>query len=245
MSVGQIAYKMSFELSPIILTGGVASAIPGGMLPIISITEALNFATGLLSGGNVSLNNFFANFQPLAGATLVDNEIGTYPFANQAVAANAIIARPLAISMKMICTVKTPLGYATKLATMMALQATLSKHNASGGTYIVATPSYFYTDCIMTAMKDVSTGAAGHQAQTEWQFDFAKPLLTLADAEQAQNLLMSKISSGTEIGGQPAWSGLAPTVGAPPSLAAPSLVPAASGPVGAGTAPAIAAPTGS
>lgn len=236
MNPGLAAYKLSFQLSPIIFTNGIASAIPGGMLPIIAITEALNFTEGLLSGGdNINLDDFFANFEPLSGASLVDNQLGKYPFANQAVAANAIIAQPLVISLRMIVPVRNSLGYPTKTATMLALQAAISKHNGSGGTYIVATPSFFYTDCIMTGMRDASSGAS-KQAQNAWQIDFEKPLLTLAQAQISMNSLMSKISSGAQISGQPAWSGLSPTVGVPPSLAASSVIPAASGAAGAGTA---------
>lgn len=237
ISPGLAAYKLSFQLSPIILTGGIAGAIPGGMLPIIAITEAINFVDGLLSGGENmdDLDQFFANFHPLPGATVLDQQIGEYPFANQAVAANAVIAQPLTISMRMICPATKEAGYALKLATMLALQATLKQHNATGGTYTIMTPSYFYTNCVMLRMTDTSS-AESKQAQNTWQLDFKKPLLTLEDAQQAQNNLMSQISSGTAIDGAPAWSGIAPTTGNPASLAAPSLIPAASNPAGAGTA---------
>ena len=237
LSPGLAAYRLSFQLSPIILTGGVAGLIPGGMLPIISITEALNFTEGLLSGsdGLDDLDGFFATFHPLPGSTMIDQVIGTYPFANQATAANAIIRQPLKISYRMLCPAKDDAGYALKLATMIALQATLAQHNGQGGTYICATPSFFYTDCVMGPMVDVST-AASKQAQNTWQLDFVKPLITLAEAQAAQNNLMSQISAGTPINGVPAWSGIAPTTGNPASLAAPSLIPAASNPVGAGTA---------
>jgi hypothetical protein len=236
MSAGMAAYKLSFELSPIIFTNGIADKIPGGMLPIIAITEALNFTVGLLSGGdNINLDNFFANFRPLPGGTLVDNQIGMYPFANQEVAANAIISQPLAISMLMLCPVRQRLGYASKLASMMALQKALDSHNSSGGTYTIATPSYFYTNCVMTGMRDITNGESA-QAQSAWQLDFAQPLLTLEQATQAENSLISKITKGTPFNEAPAWSGLSPTVGLPPTLAAPSIIPAASGAAGAGAA---------
>lgn len=234
---GQAAYRLTFQLSPVIMTGGVASLIPGGMLPLISISQAINFTFGLLSGaGEIDLDNFFANFQPVAGATLIDNQIGTYPFANQSVAANAIIAMPLKVSLLMIAPARDTGGYATKLATMMAMQATFAQHNQQGGTYTVATPSFFYTDCIMTGMQDVTPGQS-KQVQMAWRFDFTKPLVTLQDAAQAQNALMSKITNGTMFNGAPAWSGLGPVVGLPWTAAAPGVVPAAVNPAGAGNAP--------
>jgi hypothetical protein len=240
ISPGLAAYKLSFQLSPIILTGGIATAIPGGALPIISITEAINFTEGLLSGGDNldDLDGFFANFRPLPGSSIIDQQIGKYPLANAAIAANSVIAQPLAISMRMICPASAEGSYATKLATMLALQATLSQHNAQGGTYTIATPSFFFVNCVMTGMRDTSA-ADDKQAQNTWQLDFEKPLLTLADAQQAQNNLMSQITNGTAIDGVPSWSGLAPTVGNPASVAAPSIIPAASNPAGSGTAASI------
>ena len=238
--IEQIAYQLSFEISPIILTGGIAAAIPGGMLPIIVFTEAINFVDGLLSGNeNIELDGFFANFEVMAGASLIDQEIAHYPFANQAVAANAVIAQPLAVSMRMVCPVKNAAGYPLKLATLMALQTALVQHNGSGGTYTIATPSYFYTNCLMTGMRDVSTDES-NQAQFIWQLDFEQPLLTLQQAQQAQNSLLSKLTGGTQLNagadGSVGWSGLAATVGLPPSLASSSVIPSATSSASAGVA---------
>lgn len=203
----------------------------------MSITQALSFVDGLLSGGDdlTDLDDFFAHFVPVPGSTLADQQIGKYPFANQTVAANAVIAQPLNISLRMICPARDESGYALKLATMQALQATVTAHNASGGTYIVATPSHFYTNLVFLRLYDVARGD-DVQVQNTYQWDFEAPLLTLQAAQQAQNNLMSQITNGTAITGAPAWSGLGPTVGNPLSIAAPSVVPAATGPAGAGTA---------
>ena len=236
ISAGGVAFKMAFQLSPIIFTGGIASFIPGGMLPIILITQALSFAEGLLSGGDdLDLDDFFANFVPLPGSTLGTQTIGKYTFANQAVAANAVIRQPLNISLRMICPARGEAGYALKLATMTALQAAVANHNASGGTYTIATPSYFYTNCVFLDLKDTSNNAS-QQAQNTYQWDFEQPLLTLQDAIQAQNNLMSQITAGTPISGAPTWSGLGPTVGNPSSLGVLGTVPAADGVAGAQTA---------
>lgn len=236
MNAALAAFKLAFQLSPIILVDGIAASIPGTMLPIIAITESLNFAVGLLSGGeNLELDDFFANFEPMPGGTIIDNQVGHYPFANQAVAANAIIKQPFQISMRMICPVREPFGYATKLATMTALQAALDKHNNSGGTYTIATPAFFYTNCIMTGMRDASSQDS-RQAQNAWQLDFEQPLITQVQADQAQNALMSRMSAGTPFDGPPTWSGLAPNVGTTAGLIGSSVVPAASGAAGAGVA---------
>lgn len=234
LSQGQAEFKLAYELSPIIFTNGIAANVPGGGLPIISITESDTFTAGILSGGDVATDDFFASFRPLAGGSLVDNAVGEYPFANQAVAANAIIANPLKISMLMICPVKDSAGYQTKLSVMNSLQAAFQQHGILGGTYTVVTPSHFYTDCILTGMRDITSGDS-KQAMTLWQLDFTQPLLTQNQALQVQNNLMSKISAGLPVSGDPpSYSGLSPTVNQPPSLAQPSVVPAASGLPGSG-----------
>lgn len=231
-------FALTYEISPIILTGGAAANVAGGMIPIVSLTESSNFDTGLLSGGDADdTSNFFAHFVPMPGATLIDQDIGRYAFANQAVAANAVITKPLVISMKMICPARGENGgYANKLAVLTALQKTIAQHNLSGGTYTVVTPSFSWENLVMLTLRDISANASA-QPQTEWQWDFYQPLLTQQQANQAQNNLMSKASAGTQIqkaddGGVP-WSSVDNTVGNPPSLAATSVVPAASGASGA------------
>lgn len=230
-------FQLSYEISPIILTGGSSSGVPGGMTPIISLTQPDAFSGGLPgAGSDQGLDSYFARYSPLPGGTLIENEVGQYPFANQAVAANAIIAQPIKISLLMICPAKLPGDYANKLATITALQGSLKDHINQGGTFTVATPSFIWTDLLLLRLFDVTSGET-KQVQMEWQWDFYRPLLTLEEAEAAQNNLMSKISGGTPVDGDPpTWSGTSPTVGNPPSLAASSTVPAASNLLGASAA---------
>lgn len=235
ISSGYEAYRLSFQLSPIILTRGIASYIPGGMLPIIAITESLSFLQGLLSGGDVIGDQFFANFEPLPGSRIISQRLGKYPFANQSVAANAVIPQPKNVSMRMVCPAKDEAGYAVKLATMLALQATLEQHNAAGGTYTVATPSFFFTNCVMLDMYDTSASDS-KQPQNTWQIDFERPLLTLQDAENVQNGLMQQITNGISVGQAPSITGLANTIGNVLSLATLSTLTAATNPAGSGTA---------
>lgn len=217
---GMALYKLAFQLSPIILTGGVTRSFPGFALPIIAITEALNFPLGLLSGGvNVELDRFFANYRPMQGASIINQEIGKYPFANQTVAANAVITQPLNISLEMIVPVQNRFGYLAKLAIMTALQAVLKQHNATGGTYIIATPSHIYTNCVMTGMRDISTTTSA-QVQNTWQLDFEKPLLTLEEAQGALTSLYQQLTDNTPLK-NPAFSGVQPSA----TLASPSVAP--------------------
>jgi hypothetical protein len=229
MSSGLSAFTLAFTISPIVLQNGIAQNIPGGVLPLISITESLNFTAGLLSGGDpLDFDDFFAHFVPLPGSSLNRQVIGKYPFANQAVAANAVIQQPTNISLRMICPAKGDGGYAIKLATMTALQAAIKKHNASGGTYIVATPSFIYTNCIFLDLPDVSR-TDDKQAQNTYQWDFEAPLLTLQDAQAAQSGLMSQLTAQTPMSGTPSTSGLAQGTGQPQSLNTAGAIPAAQG----------------
>lgn len=212
-SVSKEIFRLGYEISPIILTGKsqVTQLIPFGMLPIISLTESINFARGILGGAeNLELNDFFAHFEPLPGGSLISNRVGDYPFANQRVAANAIISDPLRISLRMICPARGPGGYLTKLATMSALRATLNLHSTTGGTYIVATPAFIYTDCLLTDLRDI-TQSSGRQVQAEFQWDFTRPLITEEDALEALNAQMTAIASGVPTTG--ASTGGALTIG--------------------------------
>jgi hypothetical protein len=192
-------YDLAFQVSPIILNGGLAANTLGGMIPIIGLTGQLaSFATSALLSGSLSTDDFYAKFVPLPGATVINNAVGTYPFANQNVAANAIISQPKNVSLLMIAPVKGTAGYLSKLAVFTSLQTSLAAHCAAGGTFHVATPSYVYLDCILTAMTDVTSGESKQQ-QTQWQLDFVQPLVTQSAASAAFNALIGKLSGGAQI----------------------------------------------
>lgn len=231
-SAGRQLFQLGYQASPIILSGQsqVTQLMPGGLLPIIAITQGIAFVQGLLHQTTpTDLNRFFANFSPMPGSTLIENEVATYPFANQAIAANAIISQPRRVSLKMDCPVQGPGTYLTKLATLTALRATLDLHNTTGGTYIVATPGQIYPNCLLNRLADITSGP-GHQVQVSWQFDFVQPLLTFSQAEGAQNTLMGQLTGGlfTEGG----WSGILAAAGEQLSGALGSLVPAAQSIIG-------------
>lgn len=197
-SFGYDLFKLANEISPIILTGGIADDVWGGKLPIITITEPLNFAAGILSGGGpLDLDNFFARFRPVPGGSIIDNQIGEYPFANQSVAANAIISQPLRIAMLMKCPAKGPFGFSVKFITFLALQATLAEHVNLGGLFTIVTPAFIYTDCILLGLRDVTAGST-NQAQETWQFDFLQPLVTLDQAQSALSNLMDRFDRGVK-----------------------------------------------
>lgn len=189
--------QLSFQVCPIILTGGIAGQIPGGMIPVISLFY------GQTSGGSTlglpfdigDLDDAFGAFNILPGGTLVSQSIGKYPFANQYVAANAVIEEPLTLSVIMDAPMRGANAWAIKNSVFTALKATLDAHNSLGGLYTVATPAYLYQNLIMTSLTDNSRGNTT-LPQNAWRFDFEKPLVALADLQGAQNQLMGKISLG-------------------------------------------------
>ena len=229
-AVGRDIFRLGFEISPIILHHGIAVDLPGSILPIVALTEGPNLLTGLLSGSDFTLDNAFAHYRPLPGTTLFDLEFGQYPFANQATAANAIITRPLRVSLLMECPVRHAGGYASKFLTINLMKSVLDIHHSRGGSYMIATPSYLYVDCLLRSLRDA--GGEGSQAQTTWQWDFEQPLIALSKAESAQNAAMSKLGpNGTRSTGQ--TSGFSSSVGSSGSGAGQSILPSASGVSGA------------
>jgi hypothetical protein len=229
-SLGQVQFKVSYQRSPITLVGGIADNIVGGILPVMSVLQSAGFG-GILGSSSLGLDEFFADYYPMPGSTLIDNQIGNYPFANMAVAANATIAQPLTCSLLMRCPVKEGTTYQQKLAIMTSLQNTLKNHCTLGGTFTVATPSFYYTNCILALLSDVSAGETV-QTQVGWKWDFVKPLVTLQDAELQYNAQMRLLNSGAATNGQ--TSGSALTVGQPLSLGSPATQPTARTSPGAG-----------
>jgi hypothetical protein len=214
----RFAYDLAFQVSPIILVDGIASNSIGGMLPIIGLTGQLAAAfQGAASSGSLSEDDFFARFLPVPGSTLVSQQVATYPFANQAVAANATIQQPLNISLRMIAPVKDTAGYLTKLAIFTSLQNSLVAHNAAGGRYHIATPAFIFTNCLMLQMTDIGD-ASSRQQMVQFQIDFTRPLVTGEQLTQTYNSLMSKLSSGGQVtppttAGTSFWSNPAVAVG--------------------------------
>jgi hypothetical protein len=190
--------QLSYQVCPIILTGGSAEQIPGGMLPMLSLfvsgeTDALGMPDIL------TLDDSFGAFNVLPGGTLVSQQIAKYPFANQWVAANAVVKDVLTVSVIMDAPMRGPNAWQVKQTVFTGLKATLDRHNNKGGTYTVATPAYMYENMVMISMTDNSRGN-NSLPQNAWRFDFEKPLVTISDLQGAQNLWMQKATNGVPVG---------------------------------------------
>lgn len=206
-------YKLGFQISPVILTDGVASAIPGGMLPIVALTQTASFVTGLLSGGAslTDTDQYFCHWRAAPGGTLVNYDIGRYPFANQTVAANALLKQPNLLTMIMTAPINENNGAMTKLATLSALQAALEAHANLGGTYTIATPATIYSACVLKSVRDITPSNTA-TPQEVWQWEFEQPLITESAAASAINSLLSKIDGGDKITSS-AWTNTTAALG--------------------------------
>jgi hypothetical protein len=199
------AYDAAFQTSPIIMSGGLFSSALGGLMTLSSLASSV---INSVTGSDVLPT---VRYVPLPGATVINNTVATYPFANRNVAGNAVIRNPKNVSLMMIAPVNSVGGYLLKMATFMALQSTFEAHTAAGGTFHVLTPSYPFFDCLMTTMTDVTSGE-GHQQQIMWQIDFVQPLVTQQQAQQAYNGMMSAIAGGKQLTTS-SWSGAASAAG--------------------------------
>ena len=208
-SAGRSLYKLSYQISPIILVNGLAENITEQMLPIVALTQSVDFATGLLSG-SINIDEFLCHFEVIPGGNLISNQVGQYPFANQAVAANAIIAQPLRVALHMKCPVNTDGGHLSKFVTLSALKGALDYHIQLGGTFTVVTPSFIYDNCLLLDLKDVSNSQS-KQVQNAWQWEFYRPLIAVSQTETAQSSLISKLTNGDRVI-SPSWSGLSQSI---------------------------------
>lgn len=200
-STGLSVFKAVYELSPIILNGGILGGggidFPGQMMPIIAFTEGVNFPFSILSSGDFpSFDRFFAHYQVLPGSSLVKQQIATYTFANATVAANAVIAEPLQVSLLMICPIQNKLGWTEKLGIITGLKWLFDRHNLLGGTYTILTPAYTYTNCVMRGMHDASSQLT-KQVQNTFQLDFEKPLLLKSEVDSILSALGQVIKEAT------------------------------------------------
>ncbi|EBD6267041.1 hypothetical protein DRV38_20945 [Salmonella enterica subsp. enterica serovar Offa] len=202
------AFKLAFEVSPILLVDGIASKIPGGVMPIAVLTEGLSIVNGLLHGEIRTRS--MAAFTPMAGTTLIQQEISNLNFYNQVTAANATIRKPNRVVMQMIRPASTEDGgYATKGMTFTALKMALDMHNQYGGCYTVMTPSFIYTRCLMRSFVDTSGfSEQNKQVQHTWQLEFEQPLSSVEQTVTTLASVLDKFDKGIPEDGPLSWSGI-------------------------------------
>lgn len=241
-------WKLSYQVSPIFLTGPPVSNVPNGMLPFLSIVdpgafpatsnEAYSYSSTsgvappqlqMVALNQKSLDEAFGAFNVLAGGSLIQQTVAKYPFANQSYAANAILRDPLHVSLIWDTPMRGANAWGQKLTVMQSVKQRLDSHNNGGGTYIVVTPAYVYDNMVMLSLTDASRGSS-NLPQNAWRFDFERPLIVLQELRRAQSALMSKLTNGVITDGN--WSGPAaglgsvtsqPNMGSGPNAPIPSM----------------------
>lgn len=237
-------YEYSYQTNPVILEQGIAKT---GAMSISLLLQTFNYpygATGLASPDSFE----FARFRPLPGHTLMQNDVATYPVANQSVAANAVITNPLSISMEMIVPASAAITVSRKLAIMTSLKQALNNHTAQGGWYNVCTPSFIYTGCLLTSLVDASEDGFGSQPQVRWVWNFIQPLISTPSlsSDVALSPSLNTITRQTQNAGDPPGSlYLNTNFNLSSSNISQNFVPANSGTVGANIAPTTSATSNS
>lgn len=177
-------------------------------MPIAVLTEGLSIANGLLHGDIRARS--MAAFTPIAGTTLVQQDICNLNFYNQVTAANATVRKPNRVVMQMIRPASTEDGgYTTKGMTFTALKMALDMHNQYGGCYTVMTPSFIYTRCLMRSFIDTSGfSEQNKQVQHTWQIEFEQPLSSVEQTVKTLANVLDKFDKGMPSDGPLSWSGI-------------------------------------
>ena len=220
MANGFPAFQRSYEISPIILQGGLAANLPDGAMTILTLTE----------GAEVTYpdpDQYFAHFKVQPGSSMQDWGIAEYPFANMVMAANAVVQNPLRVSLQMLVPAKSNVagsGYPFKSARMSAIKAMLDAHITQGGYFTVATPAFTYVDCLLVSMRDIGSGG-DKQVQLAYQLDFVQPLITQQAATQTFNNSYNKLNGGLPTSAPLTNSGVSNSIGNTGSQAVPPYTP--------------------
>lgn len=170
------------------------------------------------------IDQYFAHFKVVSGGTLQEWTTAEYPFASMVMAANAVIQQPLKVSLMMLCPAKATTetnqyqnNLLDRASKMSSMKAQLETHIASGGTFGVNTPSYYYNNCLLTSLVDASVQSE-KQVQYMWQWNFTQPLITQSQASQVYNNLYNKMAQQVPIQEPVDNSGVNVVTDLPPAL---------------------------
>ncbi|CAB4132115.1 hypothetical protein UFOVP136_44 [uncultured Caudovirales phage] len=181
-------WRMQYEFAPILLKNGIADSYPEKVMSILQLTQQNGYP--LDDGG------YFGYFSFTNGGTFMQNTVAQYPFANQYTAANAIVRQPNNISLLMTCPARSNMPIDKRQSIFQSLMASLDRHIALGGMFVVYTPMAIMQNCLLLAVRDSSSGENA-VLQNGMIFDFTQPqIMTDEDAQKATNATMDKINKG-------------------------------------------------
>lgn len=184
-------FRMQYEYAPILLKYGIADGFSEKVMSILQLTQQ--------GGYPVSDSGYFGYFAFVNGGTYMQNTVAQYPFANQYVAANAIVRQPNNVSLLMNCPATASMPIDRRQSIFQSLIASLDRHVAMGGLFVVYTPMGILDNCVLLATRDASNGENAI-LQNGIIFDFQQPLImTIDDANKASNTTAGKIDAGAKI----------------------------------------------
>lgn len=183
--MGLTIYRGLYEISPVYLVGGIAEKIPGGVLPIAALTEALSAGGSILTGNFgdvVDFDRYFAHWSPVYGSQWLSYDVASYPMFSQQEAANSIVKNPLNISLMMDCPAQKTGGLITKALTLEVLRSTLAYHVDNGGYFNIFQFGFTALNCLLLGMESVENQSK--QDHVSFIFNFRQQLLTRQDAQK-------------------------------------------------------------
>jgi hypothetical protein len=197
----QTQFQQNYEINPIVLVNGIAGS--GSTMNITVLTEGYDQVFG-------NPDDYFAHFKPVSGGTLQEWQIAEYPFATVQMAANAVIQMPLKVSLIMACPAKNSTNtnrntYPAKSAIITNLKTQLNQHVLLGGTFTILTPAYTYENCLLVALRDISS-VADKQVQFLYQWDFVQPLITTEAAAAIYSNTLNNINNGVFVNTPLSWN---------------------------------------
>jgi len=184
-------FRMQYEFAPILLKNGIADGYPEKVMSILQLTQQ--------NGYPLDDTGYFGYFSFVNGGTYMQNTVAQYPFANQYTAANAIVRQPNNISLLMTCPARSNMPLDRRQSIFQSLMASLDRHIAMGGMFVVYTPMAIMQNCLLLSARDSSSGENA-VLQNGIIFDFQQPqIMTDEDASKATNATMSKINNGEKM----------------------------------------------
>lgn len=169
-------YHETYELNPIVLTGGIAT------------DDGLKISDLLGKG--------FAYFRPLDGTQLLSYSVAEHPVYNLETAATAVMRNPLTIQFLMIVLKSRLNPTALQHDKLINFINQLRLHSKKGGLFIIATPFYTYQNVIITEITQANIEEPNFGLQNGLHLTFRKSLVDLEDAANAYNEQMDRLDKG-------------------------------------------------
>ncbi|QCE32950.1 hypothetical protein FAI41_04700 [Acetobacteraceae bacterium] len=146
----------------------------------VAVSDAasgFNAIGGNFALGTDSLDDLMLDWEssPNNQGTLFDTTPPSDPQANAQAQDDNQLIKPSSMSIRMKTAPHTVGHYATMLGLIPLMRAIFSQHKCLGGRYVVATPSYIWTNMVLQKFADI-TEEPGKTPGSLFQLDFVQPV---------------------------------------------------------------------